>query len=256
MTILPASGTGESFADVRMHERLAVALAQEIVSGRLAEGSTFPTSDALAETYSISRTVAREALQGLAAAGLLRIQHGKRTVVNPVAEWRFLDVLMQRAMQGVDLPEKLVRDLYEARRTIETETARLCAQRATQATIETLDTILTSWEALQPDDGTPTSSEVAVRGVPLDRAFHGTIGDGSGNVVLARAVRDAHHGLVTTWHLSSLDNDQRAHIAEQHRAIYKAIAGRNAAAAADAMRRHINWSMEDALSAQARGDEG
>ncbi len=248
MSIMPVRGAGESFADVRMHERLAVALAQQIVSGERPEGDTFPTSDALADTHEVSRTVAREALQALAAAGLLRIQHGKRTVVNPVAEWRFLDVLMQRAMQAVELPEKLVRDLYEARRTIEAETARLCAQRATKATIETLDTILTSWETLLPDTGQPASPDNVLRGVPLDRAFHGTIGDGSGNVVLARAVRDAHHGLVTTWHLQNLEGDRLLMIAEQHRAIFEAIAKRSASGAADAMRRHVDWGLEDALT--------
>ena len=254
MSTMPDGGSGESFAEVRMHERLAVALAQQIISGALPEGDTFPTSDALAEAHNVSRTVAREALQALAAAGLLRIQHGKRTVVNPVAEWRFLDVLMQRAMQGVELPEKLVRDLYEARRTIETETARLCAQRAPKATIEMLNAILASWETLLPEEGAATSQENVLRGVPLDRAFHGTVGDGSGNVVLARTVRDAHHGLVTTWHLSNVDRDRLIAIATQHRAIASAIAKRNASGAADAMRRHIDWSMEDALSPRARGD--
>lgn len=252
MATQPMSITTEGFAEARMHERLAVALAQEIVSGRLPEGSPFPTSDALAEAHGVSRTVAREALQALAAGGLLRIQHGKRTVVNGVAEWRFLDVMVQRAMQDEELPEKLVRDLYEARRCIEMETARLCALRAPEGLVDTLQAVLASWTAFLPGPDDVVSREMLNKGVTLDRVFHGTIGDGSGNVVLARAARDAHRGLLTTWHLANLDPGRLRLIFEQHSEIAAAIGRRNGAAAADAMRRHVEWSLEDALSPRAR----
>lgn len=236
--------------EVRMHERLAVALGREIVSGRLAEGSPFPTSDALTETHGVSRTVAREALQALAASGLIRIQHGKRTVVNGVADWRFLDVLVQRAMQEEELPEKLIRDLYEARRCIETETARLCARRRPDQTVEALENILEEMGSML--SGGQVSPATLDRGVALDRAFHATIGDGSGNVVLARAVRDTHRGLVTSWHLSNLDPGRLQLILEQHTGIVMAIRRRSGSGAAEAMLRHVEWSLEDALSPRAR----
>jgi GntR family transcriptional repressor for pyruvate dehydrogenase complex len=240
----------EGINEVRMHERLAVALGREIVSGRVGEGSPFPTSDALTETHGVSRTVAREALQALAASGLVRIQHGKRTVVNGVADWRFLDILVQRAMQEEELPEKLVRDLYEARRCIETETARLCARRRSDETVETLERILEEARAML--SGNEMTPSVLNRGVRFDRAFHGTIADGSGNVVLARAVRDTHRGLVTSWHLSNLDPGRLQLILEQHTDILKAIRRRSGSGAADAMQRHVEWSLEDALSPRAR----
>jgi GntR family transcriptional regulator, transcriptional repressor for pyruvate dehydrogenase complex len=240
----------EGLSEVRMHERLAVALAREIVSGRLAEGATFPTSDALTATHGVSRTVSREALQALAAAGLIRIQHGKRTIVNQVAEWRFLDVLVQRAMQEEELPEKLVRDLYEARGCIETATARLCARRRSDETVQELEGILGKMSA-SLSDGEVTPA-VLSRGVALDRAFHGAIGDGSGNVVLARAVRDTHRGLVASWHLSTLDPARLQLILEQHAGIVKAIRRRSGSGAAEAMRQHIEWSLEDALGPRAR----
>jgi DNA-binding FadR family transcriptional regulator len=230
------------YIERRMHERLAVDLARDIVSGRLAEGTVFPTSDALTEEHGISRTVAREALQALAAAGLIRIQHGKRSVVN--------GVFVQQAMQDEELPEKLVRDLYEARRCIETETSRLCALRGSEATMESLRILVDNMRTLFAGDD--AAAGALDRGVALDRAFHGTIGDGSGNVVLARAARDAHRGLVTTWHLSNLDMGRQRLIVQQHTEILNAITRRNADGAADAMRRHVDWSLEDTLSPRAR----
>lgn len=245
-TIQPSPGESQvEDTEVRMHERLAVALARDIVAGRLPEGAVFPTGDELTREHGVSRTVARETLQALATAGLVRVAHGKRTIVNGLADWRFLDLLLQRAMQSERLPERLMRDLYEARLCIEMEIARLCATRASDATIETLRVLVAS-TADRLDRATQDGSVLADF-VDFDRAFHGTIGEGSGNVVLARVARDAHRGLLTTWHLTAFDPDRLATIVDQHRAIAQEIARRSPAAAAEAMRRHVEWSLEDTL---------
>lgn len=231
--------------EVRMHERLAVSLARDIVSGRLPEGTVFPTADELTREHAVSRTVARETLQALATAGLVRVAHGKRTIVNGLADWRFLDLLLQRAMQSERLPERLMRDLYEARLCIEMETARLCAARASDGVIETLRVLVNSASDRVARAGQDTSALADF--VDFDRAFHGAIGDGSGNVVLARVARDAHRGLLTTWHLTALEPTRLATIIEQHRAIAQEIARHNPDGAAHAMRRHVEWSLEDTL---------
>lgn len=235
----------EEETEVRRHERLAVSLARDIVSGRLGEGSVFLTGDELAREHGVSRTVARETLQALATAGLVRVAHGKRTIVNGIADWRFLDLLLQRAMQSERLPEKLMRDLYEVRLTIEMETARLCAMRASDGTIDTLNVLLASASDRVERSGADTSTLADF--VDFDRAFHGTIGDGSGNVVLARIARDAHRGLLTTWHLTAMERERVDTILGQHRAIAQEIARRNPERAAEAMRRHVQWSLEDTL---------
>jgi DNA-binding FadR family transcriptional regulator len=238
-----------------MHERLAVALAREIVAGRMAEGSVFPTGDQLTRTHGVSRTVARETLQALATAGLVRVAHGKRTIVNGIAEWRFLDLLLQRAMQSERLPEKLMRDLYEARLTIEVETARRCAIHASDGTIQTLKVLVASARD-QVDHVVHGGRDPSALTdfIELDRAFHGTIGDGSGNVVLARIARDAHRGLLTSWHLIAIEPGRVDAILEQHRAIAQEIGRRNPDGAAEAMRRHVNWSLEDSLRELEQAD--
>lgn len=231
--------------EIRMHERLAVLLAREIVSGRLPERAVFPASDKVSREHGVSRTVARETLQALATAGLVHVQHGKRTLVNGIADWRFLDLLVQRAMQAERLPEKLMRDLYEARLCIEMETARLCAVRGSSGTIKTLRFLVGSTAERIARAGEDASALEDF--IDFDRTFHGAIGDGSGNVVLARVARDAHRGLLTSWHLTALEPTRLETIVEQHRAIAREIERRNAEGAAQAMRRHVEWSLDDTL---------
>jgi GntR family transcriptional repressor for pyruvate dehydrogenase complex len=235
-----------------MHERLATTLAREIVSGRMAEGQPFPSGDEVVRDYGVSRTVARETLQALAAAGLVHVQHGKRTVVNAMADWRFLDLLVQESMQSERLPVELIRNLYEARLCIEMQTARLCATRAPQSTLETIRLLAATAEerlAASADGQLAIGDFVA-----LDRAFHGTIGDGSGNVVLARVARDAHRGLLTTWPpIESARNERLETIVRQHREIAQALQRRKSDDAAEAMRRHVEWSRDDTLAVRSAG---
>jgi DNA-binding FadR family transcriptional regulator len=47
----------------RLHERTSILLAADVVSGRLATGSQFPSAEEIVARFGVSRTVAREALQ-------------------------------------------------------------------------------------------------------------------------------------------------------------------------------------------------
>ena len=83
----------------RLSHQLTTVLAAEIVSGRLAAGEQFPSTEAIVNRFSVSRTVARETVQGLAMLGLVRIQHGKRTEVLPEDEWDILSSIVQEALR-------------------------------------------------------------------------------------------------------------------------------------------------------------
>jgi DNA-binding FadR family transcriptional regulator len=236
--------------DPRMHQRLASILASDIVSGRLEVGSDFPAGERLAEIHGVSRTVARETVQALASAGLLSIHHGKRTVVNGVGEWRFLDPLLQRALESERLPEKLLRDLYETRLLLESEAARLCALHGTKELRDRLRASLDAFEDLVDSIEEHRSALLTV--TALDRDFHAAIADGSRNVVLARIVRDAHRGLLQSSEPEHLDRALLDSVRRQHVKIARAIDKREPAEAAAAMRGHIQWSLKDTLQARKR----
>ena len=66
-------------------------LAREIISGTWAEGDVVPTEPALCEEFGFSRTVIREALKLLEERGLVRVEQGRGTSVQPRISWNLLD---------------------------------------------------------------------------------------------------------------------------------------------------------------------
>jgi DNA-binding FadR family transcriptional regulator len=70
-------------------------------------------------TYGVSKTVVRETVQALAALGLVRVQHGKRSVVLPESDWNILSPQVQEAFRAARLAYPLVQELYDVRVILE-----------------------------------------------------------------------------------------------------------------------------------------
>src|SRR6478672_10166188 len=85
---------------------LAGALAHElltrIVSGKHAPGSQLPPEPSLCDTFSVSRTVVREAMKLLQEKGLILVRPGSGTVVTPPESWKMLDELVLGAAIAED----------------------------------------------------------------------------------------------------------------------------------------------------------
>jgi len=81
----------------KLYEQITPQIARDIVSRRLPPGATIPSEPQLVATFGVSKTVARETVQVLEAAGLVRVQHGRRTVVLDEQEWNILSLLIQEA---------------------------------------------------------------------------------------------------------------------------------------------------------------
>ncbi|WP_336985347.1 GntR family transcriptional regulator [Altererythrobacter aquiaggeris] len=65
--------------------QLAGELREAIVAGKFAEGSQFPTENALCKRYEVSRFTVREALRRLQAEGLIARKRGSGTTVQRAA---------------------------------------------------------------------------------------------------------------------------------------------------------------------------
>lgn len=233
----------------RLHTRLARDLAREIVSGALDPGAAFPSVEQLAAEAGVSRTVAREALQALDGAGLLRVQHGKRTVVNPVAQWRFLDGIVAAALVEEEPEGVLANQLYEARIVLEASVARLCAERATDEELAEISALAASMHACAAAaDGSFGPVE---RLLVDDLRFHALIAQGSRNVVVMQLARGVRMELVPTWALHELTADELVKIAAAHRELADALAARDADAAERLMLGHMQWGRETTLARSA-----
>lgn len=211
-------------------------ISREIVAGSLPAGALIPSEPELVAAYGVSKTVVRETVQALAALGLVRVQHGKRSVVLPEAEWNLLSLPVQEAYRAEKLARPLVQELYDVRLVLEPRAARWTAERRSSEHCKELQHLIVGMgDALQ-------SQESAAAFLDFDRAFHLAIATASANRVLRAVVRDIHELLTTSWLLSDLAKDDMDVVLQQHSLIADAIIERDGSRAESVMREHLEWA--------------
>lgn len=149
-------------------ETLTQDLALRIMRGELKPGMPIPGENELAMQYNVSRTSVRNALQVLAAKGMLTIQAKRRSTVAPREQWSFLDadVLGWLEVTGIDGP--LIEQLMITRLIFEPNAAAMAALNANGRDLANLEE---AWEIMslgQQQD----SAEMFKQG---DLAFHTAI---------------------------------------------------------------------------------
>ncbi len=221
----------------KLHEQLSASFCREIVSGRLAVGSLLPSEPELIATYGVSKTVVRETVQVLDRLGLVRLQHGKRSVVRPEAEWNILSPLVQVSYREEGLARGLLEELYAVRFILEPSAARWAAEHADPAQNQELKAVVNSMElALQsPHD---RKAEFLAH----DRQFHLQVAELAGNAVLSAIIRDIRGLLTATWSATEPSRQALETVLQQHSAIAEAIIAREADRAELAMREHLDWA--------------
>jgi GntR family transcriptional repressor for pyruvate dehydrogenase complex len=168
---------------VKLPQRIASAIVEEIVSSDLAAGERLPSEAELAERYEVSRTSIREALRVLETFGVVRIKPGKNGgnevgTVDAEALARTLALFFRMA-------RATYRDLMEVRLVIEPYLARRAAERRDRAQLEELADLMRREAASTA--GTPEADRLAL-------AFHWLVCGASGNPVMD-ALGQALHAL-------------------------------------------------------------
>lgn len=118
-------------APTTLSETLTQDLARRIIKGDLPPGLSLPGENELALQYEVSRTSVRNALQVLAAKGLISIQAKKRSTVNAREQWSFLDTNVLAWLAEGSLDPLLVEQLMVTRLIFEPNIAALAAVNAT-----------------------------------------------------------------------------------------------------------------------------
>ncbi|NUP77244.1 MAG: FadR family transcriptional regulator [Nonomuraea sp.] len=205
-------------------QRLVDTLTARIQEGVIRPGERLPTESSLIETHGVSRTVVREALARLKAAGLIETQHGRGSFVlarpstagfapAPATTWQ--DVL----------------DLLDFRTGVEIEAAGLAAARRSEAALEGLR------EAL--DDFAAASANPAAA-VDADFRFHLRIALATGNRYYGDLLSSLGPAMIVVPR-ERLDPEGPgfARIVAEHENIHAAIERRDAEAARAAVRVHL-----------------
>lgn len=214
-------------AKTNSYQQVASILEAEIIGGRLKIGELLPIEAELAEALGVNRSTLREGLRALEGNGLVRRVAAKRLQVTaPDPERVALTNARALGLRGASF-----RDLWDVQMQLEHFAAALAAERASD---DQAAALRASVEALAPvlDD-----DEAVIR---HDIAFHALIGHAAANSALELAT--APMGLLlfsATRDLYRAVPAARHRLLDAHRAIADAIAARDAAGAAEWMRRHI-----------------
>ncbi|MEU4339662.1 FadR/GntR family transcriptional regulator [Nocardia sp. NPDC023852] len=128
-------------------------IAADVLSGELTPGTTLPGERQLAESLGVSRPAVREALQRLAAAGLVVVRQGDATTVLDYRRGAGLEVLPRLLVQAGELDPSVARSILEARLHNGPKVAELAARQAAVTGADEVGALLNaSAEALAAED--------------------------------------------------------------------------------------------------------
>ncbi len=211
-------------------------LSAAIREGRLASGDKLPTESEIMQHYGISRTVVREALSQLQAAGLVETRHGIGTFVRPPPAPSNFRIDADDFATLAD-----VISVLELRISLETEAAGLAAQRRGEENLRAMQAALQAFhESIRNDSDA----------VPSDFQFHMEVARATGNRHFAELMTYLGTMIIPRTRLNTARTAPEGRLPylqrvnAEHETIYIAIRDRDAEAARAAMRTHLSNSRE------------
>ncbi|GAB2647917.1 GntR family transcriptional regulator [Prescottella soli] len=114
-------------------------LLDRVIGGVVEPGETLLSERRMAEALGVSRPAVREALNRIAAMGLVDVRQGGATVVNDLRRRGGLDLLPRLLVRGGEIDPAVAHSILEARLWNGPKVAELAAQRAPESTADTLD---------------------------------------------------------------------------------------------------------------------
>ncbi|MFV0333124.1 MAG: FadR/GntR family transcriptional regulator [Tropicimonas sp.] len=197
-------------------------------------GDVLPSENAIAGELGVSRTVAREALRGLAALRILDIGNGRRArVAGPNAE--ALSAILDHTTYTRQLS---ITQIQDVRRTLELRTVSLAAlHRSDDDARRLLELVGGMIEAVEREE----SRKV----MELDIRFHEIIARASGNPLYSVLVDSFRIITLQTWDIgwrARATQENRVENIRCHERIATAVVAQDAARAKAAMSEHFDSS--------------
>ncbi len=217
-------------------------LTRRIVTGHVSPLSRLPKETELAEEFDVSRVVIREAMKVLAEKGLIEIQQGRGTTVNPAHRWNPMDPQVLMHLGNGSSFYTVQAELLEARMVFEVKLAGLAATRMTDRDLGRMENLLRTMDQYLDDPD---------RFSELDAEFHVTLIQGGKNAILAKLLEPVHDLLKVGFQQTILKPGAAQQAQVFHWAIYDGLKRRNPVATQEAVQRHLIRAQENL---QALGD--
>ena len=206
-----------SLAPRALYEEVAELLRQRIFSRELEPGSWIDELR-IAENLGISRTPLREALKVLAAEGLVTMK-------------------VRRGAYVTEVSEKDLRDVYHLLALLESDAARVVAERGTEAQLAELQAQQQALAAAVNDRD---------RFFEINEAFHSLLLDMSDNKWRTQMVADLRKVMKLNRHHSLFKSGRIEQSLAEHRAIVQALLAREPELAAQRMAEHFSNGLQAA----------
>jgi DNA-binding FadR family transcriptional regulator len=226
-----------------LHGQIVHTIGRQILSGEIRPGEQLPTG------FPASRTVLREAIKVLAAKGLVESRPKTGTRVRPRHAWNRLDPDVLAWQRDGSSSVAFLGQLTEVRLIIEPAAAELAARRADEAQLEVIDKAYREMEEALTD-----GTENYVDFDRADMVFHRGIVRACGNDLLEQMAQVVYSALVVSFEATSrLPGRAKASLPD-HRAILKAIQGRQGRRARLAMGRLVRSTAREVERLRERED--
>ncbi|OMQ40845.1 FadR/GntR family transcriptional regulator [Pseudomonas putida] len=209
------------------------ALTQRILLGQLKPGEKLPSESTIVLEHGVSRTVVREAISKLQAAGLVETRHGIGTFV-----------LAQPSQPGLRLHVDTVasvRSMLELRLGLEVQAVALAAVRRTDDQLARMRQALSDYQASLANNDSC---------VEEDKRFHQIIAEATGNTFFTEIMQHLGNAMIPRTQVKGderggADFAQLGQLANrEHEAIFNAIKRQDPDAARAAMVLHLTNSRD------------
>ena len=215
---------------------LVDSLGDRIRAGQLQPGDKLPTEAAIMGEFEVSRTVVREAISKMQAAGLVETRHGIGTFVLGAGDGPSFKITPEQFSTLQDVIAVL-----ELRIGLETEAAGLAAQRRTPENLQAMENALRAFH-----DSISLDSDA----VPPDFQFHMEVARSTGNRHFADLMTYLGTMIIPRTRVNTAHSAPEGRfnylqrVNSEHESIYNAIRNQDAEAARAALRTHLANSRE------------
>jgi GntR family transcriptional repressor for pyruvate dehydrogenase complex len=220
-------GRIEPVRKARVAEEVADRIRVLILDGTFPAGQALPAERALAEWFGVSRGSIRDAFRTLETVGLLVTRHGQGTFPQELDVDRLVAPLASVLTYHYELQDELL----DVRLMFEPAVARIAATRVTDEDVADLERIL---------DAQRKKLKTGRSALPEVTAFHHVVARATRNRVVVSIMATLNDLLVESRKRRLKQKGRPGRSILGHEAVVAALRERDGAAAAEAMREHLD----------------
>lgn len=220
-------------ANKNVHKTKCDYIVDEIISmiheGVYKENETLPPESYFVEYFGVSRVTVRESFKKLNTLGIVNIQQGKGTTVNPIN----IGNVMQPLYAELLLKENSVQQVYDVRKILEVGGIKLAVGKISEDAMKELSELVAQMKSayIQRD-----SALFSI----LDMKFHRKIIDCTGNEVLKSVYKCVSEEFKKYTEIMNLSMETVESSLGHHEKILEAISVNDVQSAVDYMEIHID----------------